>query len=307
MKFADLMEELQVNIVAVLTASKQVKNSKKFHKILEIVLAVGNYLNGGTAKGCAFGFKMDVLLKLKDTKAADNKQTLLHFIAAFIEKKFPELWACEVELSAVEQASRVNTGTLQSDLTVVKRGAETADREAKAPGENSDPFRALVITFADKVKKEFPSVEKTYTDMSATSEEMLGYFGENSKATPPEEFFGIITNFFEELQSARKDNAKYSQEQKSPDLKESAKKDAPAPAAAPSAPATTPTPAPVPAHAPVPGPMITQNMVDTKLQGIRNASVFKLNRQVSKQALLEKFPNNKLTSRASLSTSTRRV
>lgn len=47
---------------------------------------------GFVLKGAAYGFKLDSLLKLTDVRAADNKQTLLHFIAAHIEvRKFSPL------------------------------------------------------------------------------------------------------------------------------------------------------------------------------------------------------------------------
>ena len=44
-------------------------------------LAIGNYLNGGTNKGAAWGFKVDSLNKLIGTKTLDNKSTLLHYMA----------------------------------------------------------------------------------------------------------------------------------------------------------------------------------------------------------------------------------
>ena len=42
---------------------------------------MGNYLNGGTTKGAAWGFKLDSLNKLIGTKTVDNNSTLLHYLA----------------------------------------------------------------------------------------------------------------------------------------------------------------------------------------------------------------------------------
>ena len=47
--------------------------------LLQVVLSIGNALNGGTAKGNAPGFKLSTLLKLAELKAADKKTTLLHY------------------------------------------------------------------------------------------------------------------------------------------------------------------------------------------------------------------------------------
>lgn len=38
-----------------------IKTNKNFHKYLEIMLAHGNYMNGVTAKGGAFGFQITSL------------------------------------------------------------------------------------------------------------------------------------------------------------------------------------------------------------------------------------------------------
>ena len=50
-------------------------------KVIEYALAIGNYLNGGSNKGAAWGFKVDGLNKLIGTKTLDNKSTLLHYMA----------------------------------------------------------------------------------------------------------------------------------------------------------------------------------------------------------------------------------
>ena len=59
----------------------QVRSSKALKQVIEYALAIGNYLNGGTNKGAAWGFKVDSLNKLIGTKTLDNKSTLLHYMA----------------------------------------------------------------------------------------------------------------------------------------------------------------------------------------------------------------------------------
>jgi diaphanous 1 len=57
-----------------------IKTNKNFHKFLEILLAYGNYMNGVTAKGGAFGFQLSSLSKFYDMKSKDNKVTLFQYI-----------------------------------------------------------------------------------------------------------------------------------------------------------------------------------------------------------------------------------
>ena len=45
-------------------------------------------------------------LQLNSTKSADQKTTLLHFLASTIEKKFPDVLTFGAELRSVEGASR---------------------------------------------------------------------------------------------------------------------------------------------------------------------------------------------------------
>ncbi|XP_047956393.1 formin-like protein 6 [Salvia hispanica] len=61
-------------------ASKELKNSRMFLKLLEAVLRTGNRMNDGTNRGDARAFKLDTLLKLVDVKGTDGKTTLLHFV-----------------------------------------------------------------------------------------------------------------------------------------------------------------------------------------------------------------------------------
>ena len=41
---------------------------------------MGNYCNGESARGGAFGFKLDAILKAGDMKSVDGKETLLMLI-----------------------------------------------------------------------------------------------------------------------------------------------------------------------------------------------------------------------------------
>ena len=75
--------------------------------MIEIVLAMGNYLNGTGAKGGAHGFKLEFLTKLADTKTADNKSTLLHYLVSYIEKRNKDLLGFPQDLSNVEIGAKV--------------------------------------------------------------------------------------------------------------------------------------------------------------------------------------------------------
>lgn len=57
--FTELANILQPQIHAVIQASRTVRTSEKFHQVLEIILAFGNYMNAAK-RGPAYGFKIQV-------------------------------------------------------------------------------------------------------------------------------------------------------------------------------------------------------------------------------------------------------
>lgn len=68
-------------------ASREVARSRRLRRLLEIVLALGNYMNRG-ARGNAIGFRLASLNRLADTKSSAAKgTTLLHYLVQVLEKK----------------------------------------------------------------------------------------------------------------------------------------------------------------------------------------------------------------------------
>ncbi|XP_020517128.1 formin-like protein 3 isoform X2 [Amborella trichopoda] len=74
-----------------ITFSTQVKDSLKLRRVMQTILSLVNALNQGTARGSAIGFKLDSLLKLSDTRAINNKMTLMHYLCKMISDQMPEL------------------------------------------------------------------------------------------------------------------------------------------------------------------------------------------------------------------------
>lgn len=65
LRFEELVQDVKPDIVAGTTACEEVKASKKFAKILELILLLGNYMNSGSKNGQAFGFEISFLTKVR--------------------------------------------------------------------------------------------------------------------------------------------------------------------------------------------------------------------------------------------------
>ncbi|GMQ03935.1 hypothetical protein CsSME_00049539 [Camellia sinensis var. sinensis] len=68
------VNDLRCNLSTINVAAREVKQSAKLRQVMQTILDLGNALN----QGSAIGFKLDSLLKLSDTRARNNKMTLMH-------------------------------------------------------------------------------------------------------------------------------------------------------------------------------------------------------------------------------------
>lgn len=69
----DLYYEISQKMQQLLDGFTSLQNNYRFHHILEVALAIGNYLNGTSLKGGAWGFKLDSIERLEEVKSADGK------------------------------------------------------------------------------------------------------------------------------------------------------------------------------------------------------------------------------------------
>jgi len=53
-------------------ATKEIQGSQRLRKVLEMILAFGNYMNKGQ-RGNAYGFKLQSLNKIADTKSSSSR------------------------------------------------------------------------------------------------------------------------------------------------------------------------------------------------------------------------------------------
>ena len=89
--FDEYVTSLRPQIAIVTSASRSLKSNTKIKKVLEIILAFGNYMNS-SKKGPCYGFKLSSLDSLTISKSGTDKQrNLLHYIVDLVHQKYPEL------------------------------------------------------------------------------------------------------------------------------------------------------------------------------------------------------------------------
>ena len=200
--FAERHHELSSKIEDVAEAVNEVRSSKALKVVLEHALALGNYLNGGTSKGSAWGFKLDSLNKLIGTKTLDGKSTLLHYLARKLATKgiIDQLGD---ELEHVEPAARIVWKDEVGEVSALETAVKLVETQVKL--DKNDAFKASMGTFhsSAKVKVEASVALKIKTNEACTS--MLKWFGEDVK-TQPEEVFSALHNFLLTLEKGHRYN-----------------------------------------------------------------------------------------------------
>ncbi|KAM9394005.1 formin-like protein 1 [Pholidichthys leucotaenia] len=214
--FPDTVKRLQPQLNSIIAASMSLKSSVKLKKILEIVLAFGNYMNS-SKRGAAYGFRLQSLDLLLETKSTDRSQTLLHFITNIILEKYPDLVNFHTELHFVDKAALVSLDSILQDIRLLERGMEMTKKE-------------FLVQDDSPVLKEFVKTNSEQLDAlikdSKTAQEAYGsvveYFGENPKTTQPSMFFPMFGRFIKAYKTAQQDTEqKKKQESESREVKES--------------------------------------------------------------------------------------
>jgi len=188
-------------------ASKEIAESKKILKLFEVVLEVGNFLNESTPRGGVFGFKLNSLIKMADTKSTDNTATLVQYIVKILEKQAPALINFQDELPSLEAATKISLQSLQGDMnslnkdfTAVKNSLETVFKDQK------DRFVELMSQFISKAQSDIETMLMNFKIMEDKYKDACNYFGEDSKTMQPEELFGIVWTFVGLVRDAVKAN-----------------------------------------------------------------------------------------------------
>jgi len=184
--------------------AKKVKDSKNFVKVLEIVLALGNYINGNTARGGAFGFKFDAMLKLTDTKG-NNKANLLHYLCEFAEKKYPEVADIDKEFPEFEEAVKYSVKQLNTDLGELRIGLRVVEAEVKQAAESDAPIRKKLGAWQPLAAQRFVEVEAKYNVLIQTQKDLISYLAYDATKDLQELFIDLYA-FFSQYGKAKQEN-----------------------------------------------------------------------------------------------------
>ncbi|KAG1310055.1 hypothetical protein G6F64_004841 [Rhizopus arrhizus] len=208
--FAERQQSLSKHMAAVLNASISLKDSSSFKELLKLILVLGNFMNGSTFQGGAFGIRIASINKLVDTKGTEGSVTLLHFLVDSVESKFPRLHGFLDDLQECGDAFTLQD--LVKEYNEIRVGLQKLIQELdnhyeedyEAP--EGDNYADMMKKFRDEAIEKFEELEVRYTSMDVAYRDVVTYFGENPDQMKPDEFFSIFKTFTSSWERAMSDN-----------------------------------------------------------------------------------------------------
>lgn len=207
------IEEIRPDLKTVHDACKELRASVRFKLTLRAILAVGNALNGSSFRGGACGFRLEALVKMKETRTAKGTSecpTLLHYVARVLIRTDPSLTLFIDEMPSVESAARISFPTLQQNvqslLTSLDKVKEEISllKQIRTPSDN-DQFVTIMQPFTLEVAQRVDALNNMAALVETDLRALFSYYGEDLNSTEgpkPDDFFGMICSFSSSLQKA---------------------------------------------------------------------------------------------------------
>lgn len=212
--FSTQVAELRSSLVIINNSSKEIRASVKLRRIMQTILSLGNALNQGTARGSAIGFKLDSLLKLTDTRARNNKMTLMHYLCKVLAEKMEELLDFDKDLVHLEAAAKIQLKSLAEEMQAVTKGLEKVEQElitSETDGAVSVGFRKVLKDFLYTAEADVRSLTSLYSEVGRNADSLAQYFGEDPARCPFEQVISTLLNFVNLFKKAREDNIKHAE------------------------------------------------------------------------------------------------
>ncbi|XP_065828547.1 uncharacterized protein [Oscarella lobularis] len=211
-EFPVQFEELLPSISTALGACNELATDANFCAVLEYALSIGNYLNGGTARGCAYGVKLNSLPKLADTRARGNpKFTLMHYLVKIVQEKNPTALDFVNSMPNVSKSADSSVKALVAEVEIMKkdlkrigRNADNLLKKEESPTPRDVTFNAAVKRFVRGYEKEAHELSRQGEQLQKVYRDVLQKFGEPDN-TASEDLFTSVRNFIDLFKKAVKD------------------------------------------------------------------------------------------------------
>lgn len=190
--------EKYLNLIA--DAAKELRTNEELKVLFKLILTIGNFLNAGSPKGEAYGFRLSTLSQLKSTKSTDNALTLMQYLIEIIHKRYPKVRELAISLAKVADASKIESAYMAQEVQKIKVSLDRIQEgikvvRARATPSSGDQFAVVMTKFCaaatPRYQQVFRGLEKTTRDCEA----LAIIFGEEAGNLRWEQLFDIFGQF----------------------------------------------------------------------------------------------------------------
>lgn len=159
----------------------EVMNSHKLARVLESILALGNFLNSGTGRGGAHGFKLEALAMLSTVKDAKG-HTLLDYLVAMLTRDSPGLLPLD-DMPTLARSKELSLEAIGEEVQSLLDSVTNVSEQIKQIGDDATltAFKAEMEVFAEEASKVREEIVSLRGLMMQKLESMMLHFGERNK------------------------------------------------------------------------------------------------------------------------------
>ena len=200
LKYEYLIPILEESLSYMIPACKELRENKHFHEFLAGILSLGNIMNGGTAKGQADGFSLDLLPKLTGIKDSLG-HSILTFVSSITHKSDPTFEGFKNKFPQIEKAAGFSMSETKKKLDDFSNMVDTVDKLLNKLN-TQDEFIKRANNSLEGAKQKVNGFKKQEEKNKDFYHETIKFFGYKEKDKYYDEnglFFKMLLNFFNEV------------------------------------------------------------------------------------------------------------
>lgn len=159
----------------------EVMNSEKLNGILEAILALGNFLNSGTGRGGAHGFKLEALAMLSTVKDAKGN-TLLDYLIYMLERDNPNVLPLD-DMPTLMRSKELSLEAIGEEVQALLESVTNVSEQIKQIGDDVTlaRFKEEMQVFAEEAVNVRDEIVSLRGLMMQKLQSMMQHFGERNK------------------------------------------------------------------------------------------------------------------------------
>jgi hypothetical protein len=177
--------------------------------MLEAILAFGNFLNSGTGRGGAHGFKIEALAMLNNVKDVKG-DTLLDYIVRYHQREKPGVLPLD-DMPNLSKSNDISLEAIGEEVNVLIESVSNVAAQIAAIGDDASlaSFKAQMESFSIEAVQVRDEIVSLRALMMEKLQLMMAHFGERNKVAQgrQEDVLRMLREFSAEVDAVLKKDA----------------------------------------------------------------------------------------------------